>query len=182
MRRAAALLTVLRNHSVPSGERPAAAQPELPSAGAMYPSSETDIFRSPAVAATSSVAAPAGTTASRPARRRLRLPECAVMSGPSRDDPVDVALKAYVNRCLELLRERCPAKEDTDLERGFSRWVEDPVMLVRGSAGLFHLTPDIWEAYRVCAPVSLRVFRPKGCLSTSTCSRLWRRTRLSGSA
>jgi hypothetical protein len=68
------------------------------------------------------------------------------MTEPSGDDPVEVAAEAYVARCLDLLRERCPAEGDTDLELGFARWREDPTL-----GGVFRLTPDIWEPYRVCA-------------------------------
>src|SRR6476619_5243557 len=45
MRCAPALLKVSTVQRAPSSERPAAAQSVLPSIGATYPSSETDIFR-----------------------------------------------------------------------------------------------------------------------------------------
>jgi hypothetical protein len=76
------------------------------------------------------------------------------MSDPSRDDPVKVALEAYVARCLELLRQRCPAEGDTPLGLGFARWLEDPTLL----PGVFRLTPDIWEPHRVCAARELAGF------------------------
>jgi hypothetical protein len=69
------------------------------------------------------------------------------MSEPSCDDPVEVAVEEYVARCLDLLRERCPAAGDTDLELGFACWLEDPAL----AGGVLRLTPDIWEPYRVCA-------------------------------
>lgn len=48
------------------------------------------------------------------------------MSDPRFDDLVKLAFEAYVARSLDLLRQRCPAEEDTPLELGLSRWVEDP--------------------------------------------------------
>jgi hypothetical protein len=68
------------------------------------------------------------------------------MSDPRSDDPVKVAVEAYVARSLDLLRQRCPAEEDTSLELGFSRWLADPAL-----PGVYRLTADIWEPYRVCA-------------------------------
>src|ERR1700677_2090792 len=45
MRCVPALLTVSSVHAAPSSDRPAVTQSLLPSGGATYPSSETDIFR-----------------------------------------------------------------------------------------------------------------------------------------
>jgi hypothetical protein len=76
------------------------------------------------------------------------------MSDPRSDDPVKVAVEAYVARSLDLLRQRCPAEEDTSRELGFSSWLPDPAI-----PGVYRLTPDIWEPYRVCADRELARLR-----------------------
>ena len=77
------------------------------------------------------------------------------MGGVGSDDPVNDAARAYVDRALELLRWRCPAADDTELELGFPRWVEDTELVGTitkvGSRTLFRLVPDMWDPHRVCA-------------------------------
>jgi hypothetical protein len=67
-------------------------------------------------------------------------------------DPVRVAAEAYIIRCLQRLRERCPAEGDTETELGFPRWIEgEGVISQVGQFRSFRLMPDIWEPGRVCA-------------------------------
>jgi hypothetical protein len=99
------------------------------------------------------------------------------MSDPRSDDPVKVAVEAYVARSLDLLRQRCPAEEDTSRELGFSGWLPDPAL-----PGVYRLTPDIWEPYRVCAGRELARLPGENVREYQSSSRRWKRTQSSARA
>jgi len=69
-------------------------------------------------------------------------------------DAVALAAHAFVFRAFEVLRERCPGKDDEPMEMGVPQWREDSgegLITKFGDATIFRLTPDVREPERVCA-------------------------------